>query len=100
MCVLADLEDGKVLLAQLCAALAGYQRLCPDIFLQINLNPAKLLPPLPKSGCCKDGLPCSEVLQGTLELMENSSDSRTKVGGTEHFITCPCSSSIDQSPSS
>lgn len=85
---MTGLVDGSLLLAQLCTVLCGYQKLCPDIFLQINFNPAKLLPPLPKSHEHRDELPDPEVLCPILKLIENISDASRKKVFSARSLQC------------
>ena len=42
----SDLAGNSVLLSLTLQVLGGYQKLSPDIFTQVNFNPAKLLPSL------------------------------------------------------
>jgi len=80
--VLVDLKRGVALRTQLCKALAGYQKLCPNIFLQMNFNPAKLLP---SSQACsvEDHLPQKQELAAIMKLVENyCMDSGTLVGNS------------------
>ena len=78
--MLIDLENGVSLRTQVCRALSGYQRLCPNIFLQINFNPAKLLPS-PRATRGGEGcLPRKQELEAVMELVENYGvDSRSLV---------------------